>query len=272
MCFGKTGDRISQQQHVQALIAEMFGHRHRSPGTAAPDQGGLVRGRGDDDGAPHPFGPQDPLDKFAQFAAAFADQRDDDDIGGNPARELAKKGGFSDPGAGKKPDPLTAHHGQKRVKDRNAGLQAFAQTTARGRSRSRSQQGPHPWPLENNPPVQGVTKGIYHPADPAVVRRDPGLADQPDQRTHRQTLGHLIGQHGDGIGTQGHHLAAQFGTDHNPVAETGHILQPAHNHRAAPDLGHPAHPDFLCDRRDFRQQCIKNTRHGILPSFSRNPF
>ncbi len=78
--LGKAGDGIGQQQDMQTLIAEMFGHGHGGPGAAAADQRGLVGGGGDDDGAFHPLGPQHPFDELAQFAAAFADQGDDDDI------------------------------------------------------------------------------------------------------------------------------------------------------------------------------------------------
>ena len=38
MRLGKAGDRIGQEQHVAAGVAEMLGHRHRGPGAAPPHQ------------------------------------------------------------------------------------------------------------------------------------------------------------------------------------------------------------------------------------------
>lgn len=104
---------------MQTLIAEMLGHRHRSPGAAATGKRGLIRSGRHNDRARHPLGAKDMFGEIAQFATAFADQRNNNHIGGNPACEFGQKRRFSNTGASKKPDPLTLHQGQKRVEYRN---------------------------------------------------------------------------------------------------------------------------------------------------------
>ena len=73
---GKAGDRIHQQQHMLALVAEIFGHAQRQIRRLAAHQRRFVRRRDDDDGARQTFLAEIVLDEFLDLAAAFADQPD----------------------------------------------------------------------------------------------------------------------------------------------------------------------------------------------------
>ena len=186
--LGKAGDRIGQQQDMQPLVAEMLGHGHGGPGAAAADQGRLVGGCGDDDGALHPLGSQHAFDEFAQFPATFADQRDDHDIGADPAGEFAQQGGFADAGACEKPYALTAHQWQQGVKHGNPGFQPLAKAAAVGGRRGGGQQRARAGPTVQGTAVERCAEGVDHPADPGIVGRKAGLADQPHRRADGQTL------------------------------------------------------------------------------------
>ena len=86
--FGKTRNGIGKQQDVVALIAKMFGHGHRRPGTAPADQRRLIRGGSDHNRARHTVRAQHGFDEFANLAAAFAYQGDDHQICRHAPREF----------------------------------------------------------------------------------------------------------------------------------------------------------------------------------------
>ena len=65
--------RIHQQQHVPALVAEMFGDRRRVDGALHARQRRRVAGCGDDDRTPDPFVAENVLDELLDFAPALAD-------------------------------------------------------------------------------------------------------------------------------------------------------------------------------------------------------
>ena len=118
MRFGKSCDRVGQQQNMATLIAKMLCDRHRGPSTSTPDQRRTIRGRGDDHRAFHALGTQCLFNEFTQLAPSLADHGDHDDIGFDTARKIGKQCRFPDARSGEKTDPLTRHQRQQRIKDR----------------------------------------------------------------------------------------------------------------------------------------------------------
>jgi len=51
-----TRDRVDHEQHLLALVAEVFRNRGRDEGTTRAHERGLVAGRDDEDGARQPLG------------------------------------------------------------------------------------------------------------------------------------------------------------------------------------------------------------------------
>src|SRR5690606_32417505 len=108
-------------RYMQALVAEMLGHRHGRQGAAAAHQRRLVRGRRHHDRPRHAFRPQHPFGEIAQLAPAFADQRNHHHIRRQPAGEPCQKRGLAHAGPRKKPDPLPPDQRQKRVEHGDSG-------------------------------------------------------------------------------------------------------------------------------------------------------
>ena len=78
---GEARDAVHQKQNMQTLIAQLFGDGHRHIGGLTAHQRRLVGRRGNDDAARETFRSQIVLDEFLEFAAAFADEPDDDGVG-----------------------------------------------------------------------------------------------------------------------------------------------------------------------------------------------
>ena len=81
MRLGKPGDRIEQEQHVQALIPEMFCGRHGAIGCAFLGTGRFAGGCGDNDRLRHDRFRKNVADELVHLTAAFADQGDDHPVG-----------------------------------------------------------------------------------------------------------------------------------------------------------------------------------------------
>ena len=112
----KASHTIHQQQHLQALIAEMLGHRHGGIGGFAPERCRAIRCGTNHDTAGKLLGPQIIFDEFAQFAPAFTDKRKDNHIRRQPARQHGHEGGFAHAGSREKPKPLPAPDRGKQIK------------------------------------------------------------------------------------------------------------------------------------------------------------
>ena len=113
---GKARHAIHQQQHLQALIAEMLGDRHGSIGGFAPKRCGAIRCGANHDTARKARRPQIIFNEFAQFAPAFTHQRKDNHIRRQPTRQHGHEGGFANAGGREKPEPLPAPDRGKQVK------------------------------------------------------------------------------------------------------------------------------------------------------------
>ena len=102
----EAGQRVHDQQHVGALVAEILGDRRRQPGAVQAHQRRMVGRRRDDHRARQAVAAEDALDEFLHFAAALADQADDDDVGRGVARHHAQQHALADAAAGEQADAL----------------------------------------------------------------------------------------------------------------------------------------------------------------------
>jgi hypothetical protein len=124
--MGDAGERIHDQQHALALGAEMFGHgggEHR----AANAQIGRMIGRHGDDGGAGAFGPDHmALDEIGDFAGAFADQADDDDLGIGAMGDHVEQHRFADARTGHDADALAHAKGGDGVERAHARIEGQA--------------------------------------------------------------------------------------------------------------------------------------------------
>ena len=93
--------------------------------------GGLSAGHATTTARRRPSGPEDALDEFLHFAAALADQADDDDVGAGVARHHAEQHALADAGAGEQADALAATDGQQRVDRAHADIERRVDRLAR---------------------------------------------------------------------------------------------------------------------------------------------
>ena len=115
---GEPRQRIHQQQHVLALVAEIFGDGGGRRGRLGAHQGRLVARGHHDHALGQPGRPQVALDELVDLAAAFADQGDDDHVGGRVAGHHSQQHALAHARAGKNPHPLPLAAGQQRRRSR----------------------------------------------------------------------------------------------------------------------------------------------------------
>ena len=111
---GEAGNRIHNQQHFGALVAEVFGDGEGHEAGADAQGSGTVGGGADHDGTLAAFGTQLVIEKGANLAIALADQRDHRDVGGIVARHGAQQRAFADAAAAEDSHALAfaaGHHG-----------------------------------------------------------------------------------------------------------------------------------------------------------------
>ena len=112
-------NRIDNQQDLLAVVAKVFGDRHRGFRGKPAHHGALVAGRDDRDGGRDPR--QGIAKKFPHFAAALADKRNDDGVDPRSPGQHGQQGGFAHPRAGEDADALTGAERSEEVDDTNAG-------------------------------------------------------------------------------------------------------------------------------------------------------
>ena len=86
------------------------------------------------------LGPEDALDEFLHFAAALADQADDDDVGAGVARHHAEQHRLADAGTGEQADALAAADGQQRIDRAHADIERRVDGMTRQRIDGLAQQ------------------------------------------------------------------------------------------------------------------------------------
>jgi hypothetical protein len=113
--LGEAREGVHDQQHMQALVAEMLGDGGGIGGAVQTQQGRRVGRGGDHGGAFQPFLAEDVLDEILDLAAAFADQADHHDIGRGIARHHAQQHGFAHAAAGEQAHALATPHGEQGI-------------------------------------------------------------------------------------------------------------------------------------------------------------
>jgi hypothetical protein len=131
----RSGHRIHKDQHVLAFVTEIFGDSERHVRGLAAHQCRLVGGRHDDDRAGETRIAQIVLKEFLHLAAAFTDQPDDSDVGGDVAGKHGEQHRFADTGAGENAHALAAAAGDEGVKGANAEIERGADPAPRVRQR-----------------------------------------------------------------------------------------------------------------------------------------
>ncbi len=137
---GEAGHRIHQQQDIEAIVAQLLGHRHGDIGRLAAHQRRFVAGRGDHDGAGQAALAQIVLDELLHFAATFADQADHDGVGVGVARQHGQQRGFAHARAGEDAHALTGAQGGEGVHGAHAHVELAADAGAARRQRRRRLQ------------------------------------------------------------------------------------------------------------------------------------
>ena len=130
-----------------APIAEIFRRAHGDESRLAAGERRFVGRRGDDHAAGKArFGPEIILDKFLHFAAAFADQTNDDDISLGIARKHGEQDRFPHARAREDAHALAFAAGGKGIErpDAKIELAPDAATLMRRRRRSAERIGLHP--------------------------------------------------------------------------------------------------------------------------------
>ncbi|CFP67876.1 Uncharacterised protein [Bordetella pertussis] len=131
MRHGKARERVHDEQHVQALVAEMFGQARGIGRALQAQQRRDVGRRGDHHRAGQAFGAEVVLDEFLDFAAPFADQAHHDDVGAGVARHHAQQHALAHPRPGEQAHALTPADGQQAVD----GAHAHVEHAVDGRAR-----------------------------------------------------------------------------------------------------------------------------------------
>jgi hypothetical protein len=252
----------------------MLGDGHRRKGAHAAHEGRLVGRSSHQDTARHAAGPKDTLGKLPQFATAFADQGNDHDICRNPARKPRKERGFANAGPGKKTDSLAPHQRKKRIEDRNASRQSATQPAPCCSCRGRRAKRPGVRAPQQRPPVKWLPRRINHPANPAVIWCNLGLAEKLNAVINCHAVACGVRQDGAAVGEQPQDLSTSHtiaAVKHDAIAncdtfQPPNLCQATAGFHDATDTTHGDRPG------DFGKQSIKNSGHGILPLFAAYRF
>lgn len=134
--MSETSQRIDQQQHIAALIAEEFGDGRAEVSGSQSECWCLIAGCDDDHAATQAFRAESFFEELTHFAAAFADEHDDVDVCLAAASDLAEQCALADAATGEESDALAFAAGQQSVDRTDAGAEWFGDslpTHRRGR-------------------------------------------------------------------------------------------------------------------------------------------
>src|SRR5262249_51983590 len=112
---GKPRNAVHQEQDMSAGIPKMLGDGGCHIGGLHALHRRTVGGGRNDDGFGASFGAKLAIEKFANLAAALADQADDDDLGIGVARDFREQARLADARLAENTDALAAPAGEKPV-------------------------------------------------------------------------------------------------------------------------------------------------------------
>ena len=195
-----------------------------------------------------PASPKIVLQEFLHLAAAFADQADDGDVGGDVAGQHRQQHRFADAGAGENAQALAATAGQKGIERAHAEIERRADAAARMRQRRRIAERIRRRPVEQRAlAVDRLAQRVDHPPEPADRRphragdrRNHGPAAAPNaferRKRHQQSVAAGKSDHLAGYGLR-RRLNNDPRADRHRMQRAGDLNhQPAHADHTAVDL------------------------------------
>ena len=132
--MGEARHRIDDEQDLLALIAKIFGDRHRRLRREAAHHRAFVAGR-DHRHRRSAIVAERVVEELAHFPAALADQRDDDGVELRRAGEHGQQRRLADAGAGEYADALSEAERREQVDNPNAGADRRRDARAAQRGR-----------------------------------------------------------------------------------------------------------------------------------------
>ena len=189
------GQRIHQQQHALAAVAEPLGDRGGVLRAAQALERRRVRRRGDDHRTAATFLAQRVLDELLHFAAAFPDQPHHHHVGVGVFGHHAQQGGLAHAGAGEQAQALAAADGEQRVDRAHAGVQRSVDRLARHRvDRLGLERGLFA-AVQRAGAVQRQAVGADHAAEQARAHRQAATARARAHPRIRQHAMHVADRH-----------------------------------------------------------------------------
>ena len=176
-------DRVDEQEHARALVAEVLGVRGRHlRGANALEGRDVARGH-DDDALLAALGAQGPLEELADLAPALADERHDDDVGLGAARDRAEQRALADPRSGEEAHALPLAERHQAVEDAHARRERPRDGPALERPGRIAIDRDEP-PLDGRPAVERPPEAVDHAAEELPRSRRPSTG-RPSTRRRR---------------------------------------------------------------------------------------
>ena len=165
-----TGDAVHKKKNALAEVAKMFRDGESGIGGFAAHQGGRIGGGNDDDGAGEAFGAEVILKELAHFAAALANEGEDDDVTVGAAGKHGQESGFAHAGAGEKAEALAGATGGEGVEGADTKVDAGAEAGAAGGLGRGGAERAGGWALgEGALAVERAAERVDDAADPGCI-------------------------------------------------------------------------------------------------------
>src|SRR5690606_5647916 len=167
----------------------------------------LVGGGDHDDGTLHPFGPELVFDHLPHLAAPFADEGEDDDVGGGAPSHHPHERRLADAGPADETHPLALSERAEQIDQTHTHREDLIDPLAGERRRDLAF---HADDLAGRlgASVERVAEGVDHPADEALADdRAPATAPHLDPVAAADALGAAEHHRPGGITGDGDHLA-----------------------------------------------------------------
>ena len=182
-----------------ALVAIMRGNRMAQFGGHDAHQGRFIGRRDHQHGFLQAFGAQRFFHEFAHFAAPFADQADDDDIGHRLARDQAQQHALAHAGTGHQAHALSLAQGQHAVNRPHAHVQRFDDGLFLQGIDFRRRDFQNVFATEAAQVIDRLAQSIDHAAQPRRADLQAGLIGQGQHAGARGQArgfleGHQVGQ------------------------------------------------------------------------------
>ena len=204
------GDRIHHQKHGLALIAEILRHGECGEAGADAQRRGHIRGRHDDNTAGQSFRAELLFEELAHFSVAFADHRDDADIGRVVAGHGAEQRALSNTRAAENAHTLAFADGEQAVDGADSGDQCLGNRHPFERPGRGGEQVIAILRFDGRSSVQRPAESIQHaPQQTGPDLQERGIRPGGHRVTGLQASGFLQRHQQDAIFAKPHHLRAE---------------------------------------------------------------